>query len=234
MKCFDVYNLFFEPGEVTEIRSYGVKGKNKAWSGWAAGEGLVFGYFDNAEDFGKAAEGLDAAGAGGVYFVLNPVNPDLLARSANRLKAAGAKMSATSDKDILCLRWLYVDLDPERPSGISSTDDELAAAIAMRNKISKWLKGKGWGQGIPAMSGNGAHLLMRLPDLAPTDEQAGMLRDCLAALGAKFDQAGCKVDRKNFNPSRICKVYGTTARKGDHTKTRPHRLSFVEPKYMEA
>jgi hypothetical protein len=157
VKCADVYSLFFNSGEVTEIRAYGLRGKNNAWEGWAGGDGLVFGYFDNPEAFGRAADGLEAAKAPGIYFVLNPVNPDLLARSANRLRAAGAKMPATSDKDVVCLRWIYVDLDPERPAGISTTEAELAAAIEMRNNLSKWLKGDlSFGQGIPAMSGNGA------------------------------------------------------------------------------
>lgn len=248
MKCADVYNLFFQPGEVTEIRSYGVNGKNKAWEGWAGGEGLVFGYFDNPEAFGQAAEGLEAAKAAGIYFVLNPINPDLLARSANRLKAAGAKMPATSDKDIVALRWIYVDLDPDRPTGISTTQEELAAALEIRNEISKWLKGDlGFGQGIPAMSGNGAHLLLRMGmpdpnfpddpekivDLPNTPENVEMVRACLVALQEKFGRPGMKVDQKNFNPSRICKLYDTTARKGDHTETRPHRKSYVEPRFME-
>jgi hypothetical protein len=32
-----------------------------------------------------------------------------------------------------------------------------------------------------------------------------------------------------FNPARIWKLYGTWARKGDDTKSRPHRLSRIFP-----
>ena len=48
MKCADVYSLLFEPGEVTEIRAYGLsgKGKNKAWEGFARGSGVGYGYLD--------------------------------------------------------------------------------------------------------------------------------------------------------------------------------------------
>jgi hypothetical protein len=234
MDCADVYNLFFNEGEVTEIRAYGLSRQSKAWEGWAGGAGIVYGYFDNADDFGKCAEALEATKAPGIYFVLNPVQPDLLARAANRLKAADQKTVTTSDKDVVCLRWLYIDLDPKRPTGISSNQAELDAAITLRNEIYKWARQE-WGitEMIPAMSGNGAHLMVRLPDLAPTDDNAQVLRSALLALDAKFSTDVVDVDKSVFNPSRICKLYGTTARKGDHIKIRPHRKSYIEPKFIE-
>jgi hypothetical protein len=112
-----IYNLFFNPGEVTEIRAFGLSKGSKAWEGGAGGAGIVYGYFDNPKDFAKAAA-MEQAMAPGIYFTLNPVIPDLLARAANRLKAAGTKSITTSDKDILCIRWLPIDLDPKRPAGI--------------------------------------------------------------------------------------------------------------------
>ena len=120
-----VYERFFEAGEVVEIRGLGLYGKNRAWEGFCGGSGVVAGYFDNPSDFHKAAMALDEAGATGVYFTLNPVNPDLLARAVNRLKASPKYL--TQDTDIKCLRWIPIDLDPVRPTGISSNDDELEA-----------------------------------------------------------------------------------------------------------
>ena len=106
-----VYDLFFSPGEVAEIRAIGCSGKNAAWEGFCRGvPGVIAGYFDNAEDFEKAAVGLDKARPAGVYFTLNPVNPSLLARAVNRLIAS--PKSTTTDKDTKVLRWLPVDLDP--------------------------------------------------------------------------------------------------------------------------
>ena len=228
MKTSDVYNLFFEPGEVTEIRAFGLSKSNKAWEGWAGGTGIVYGYFDNAEDFGKAAAGLEAAKAPGVYFTLNPVIPDLLARSANRLQAAKAKSASTSDKGIVCVRWLPIDLDPVRPAGISSTDAELKAAEGVANKIYKWMDTLGWAKPVVAVSGNGVHLVYRLPDIADLDAGAGNVRNALRALEEKFGTKKVNVDGTVFNPARIWKLYGTTARKGDHTESRPHRVSFVK------
>lgn len=238
----DVYRLFFKPGEITEIRAYGLAGSGP-WRGRAWGEGIVFGYFDNAEAFGKAAMGLEKAKAPGIYFVLNPIVPMLFARSANELKAAaGKKARATQDRDILCLRWLYLDLDPmvKMPDGsydkvaqISSSDEELKAAIDLRNKISKWIKKNKGPQGIPGISGNGAHLLLKLPDYPNTEENVALIRDMLRYIKAEFDPVDVEVDQKVFNPSRICKLYGTTARKGSSVKDRPHRKSFIEPAYLE-
>lgn len=236
MNCADVYTLFFHPGEVTEIRSFGLNGKGP-WQGFARGAGIVYGYFDNAEDFGKAGEALDKAAAPGIYFTLNPCNPALLSRASNRLKAADMKTAATTDKDILCLRWLYVDLDPKRPTGISASDDELAAALALRDKITDWIQeaSDNLPTTIKAMSGNGGHALVRLPDLEirrrddpGQDHNVLRIKAALAFLHKKFSTPEVEVDVVNFNPSRICKLYGTTARKGDHTEARPHRKSYIE------
>lgn len=235
MKCSDVYNLFFNPGEVTEIRAYGLSRQNKAWEGWAGGAGIVYGYFDNAEDFGKCAESLEAAKAPGIYFVLNPVKPDLLARAANRLKAANVKTVTTSDPNIRFLRWLFLDLDPIREKGISSSDEELKESIKLRNDIFRWCK-KEWDitEMIPAVSGNGAHLMIRFPDLENNEENASSIKDSLAAMHEKFSTDKVDVDTSVFNPSRICKLYGTTARKGDHIPARPHRRSYIEPKFLDS
>jgi len=234
MKCSNVYEIFFKPGEVVEIRAYGSNGKGP-WEGFARGAGIVYGYFDNAGDFGKCAEALDKAKAPGIYFTLNPVNPDLLARAANRLKAAEMKTSTTSDADIICLRWIYLDLDPRRPSGISSTKEELTAAIELRNKIYKWLVGISpkFKKVIPAVSGNGAHLMIRIRDLKNNEENVELIQKFLLRLHQKFSTDQVEVDTVVFNPSRICKVYGTMVRKGDSIETRPHRRSYIEPKFLK-
>ena len=74
---------------------------------------------------------------GAIYFTINPVNPDLLARANNRFVES---RTATSDADIVCRRWLFIDLDPKRPSGISSSDAELDAARSMADEIDQHLR----------------------------------------------------------------------------------------------
>jgi len=225
----DVFRLFFAPGEVTEIRSYGLRGNNaKGWEGFATD--IVYGYFDGPEAFQDAARVLEKAKAPGIYFVLNPVLPDLLARANNRLIAAGRKGTTTSDRHVAAMRWVYIDIDPRRPAGISSTD-ELASAVELRDRIHRHLVEE---RSVPeagtvrALSGNGAHLLVRMPDLPPDESNALFVRRTLASLASRFDTDRVEVDRKTFNPARICKLYGTTARKGDDIPARPHRRSRLE------
>ncbi|RJR43513.1 MAG: hypothetical protein C4576_14225 [Desulfobacteraceae bacterium] len=222
-----VYNLMFHAGEVTEIRAIGgLQGKNKAWEGtcWGA-KGVVSGYFDNVGDFGRAAEALDNAGAHGVYFCLNPCKESLLARAENRLKAG---INTTSDRDVKMIRWLPIDLDPVRPSGISSTEEEVEQAFALATEVMAWINELcGWEKPLRGFSGNGCHLLFRLLDLANTDENVLKIKKALAAAAHQFSGRTVLVDESVFNPSRIWKVYGTMARKGDNTKSRPHRKSML-------
>ncbi len=153
---------------------------------------------------------------------LNPVNPDLLARANNRLRDMNACDPAASDADIVSRRWLPVDCDPVRPSGISATDAEHAAALARAQEIRDYLAGRGWRDPLLADSGNGAHLLYRV-ELPPDD--SGLVEGVLAALAFRFSDEQVVVDQKNSNPARIWKLYGTLAAKGDPTPDRPHRLS---------
>lgn len=76
------------------------------------------------------------------------------------------------------------------------------------------------------MSGNGYHLLYRTT--LPNDRQCSeLLKRFLASLAVMFDDEMTKIDTSVFNASRICKVYGTMARKGDDTPERPHRRSVL-------
>lgn len=223
-----VYPLFFAPGEVVEIRALGLRGSNPAWEGWVGGSGTVCGYFDNAADFGRAAASL-APLSGAVYFTPNPCQPALLARAANRLVAEEKKRPTTSDHTIAAIRWLLIDLDPKRPAGISSSNDELAAAKEVARELTQYLEAElGWPLGIRALSGNGYHLCYRLPDLVNGPEVSGrdgLVHRALQALAARCNTEQVQVDLVVYNAARIWKLYGTWARKGDHTDDRPHRRS---------
>lgn len=218
-----IYSLFFLPGEVVELRALGFNGNSSLWKGYS--KGVVSGYFNDAEALEKAAHALDSAGASGVYFTLNPVKPALLARSVNRLIVP---KNTTQDSDIVCIRWFPLDLDPIRPAGISATDDEVKDAVSLGEKISLWLeKDFCFGRGIRAFSGNGMHLLYRLPDLPNNQETHELIDNALENVIAKFKNDKVDIDSKVTNPSRIWKFYGTSSRKGDSTPERPHRKSHI-------
>jgi len=186
------------------------------------------GYFSDHEALFRAVEPLDAdSSVHGIYVTLNEVNPALLSRRANRIKMRlGKKDSTTSDADILRRRWLPVDIDPLRPSGVSSTDEEHELALAKAEEVARWIAGLGFPDPVRADSGNGAHLLYRI-DL-PNDEVAtALVKSCLATLDALFSDDRVTVDTANFNAARIWKLYGTVSRKGDNTPERPHRRSHI-------
>ena len=186
-----------------------------------ANQATVSGYFT---DFGKLAQGAaHYSGEGpGVYFTLNPVNPDLLARADNRVIKYARE--TTADKDILKRRWFPIDFDAKRPAGISSCDVEHEAALDRARACREWLGSQGWPDPIFADSGNGAHLLYRI--VLPSEDRQ-LVAKSLKALAAKFDDTEVIVDVGNHNPARIWKIYGTLAAKGDSVPERPHRLARI-------
>ena len=132
----------------------------------------------------------------------------------------------TDDKNITDYAWLFIDMDPERAKEVSSTDEELKEAIAMAGRVKKYLEGLGFERPVEALSGNGAHLLYYI-GLAKTEENTNLIQRCLMALDMMFSTDKVKIDTVNFNPSRICKLYGTAAQKGANTPERPHRISEI-------
>lgn len=125
----------------------------------------------------------------------------------------GRKDATTSDTDIIRRHWLPIDLDPVRPSGVSSTNSEHDTALERARKISTWLAEQGFPDPIIADSGNRANLLYRI-DLPNDDEATGLVRSCLTILDALYSDNVVTVDTANFNAARIWKLYGTTSRKG--------------------
>jgi hypothetical protein len=206
-------------GQVVEIRALEVtndRGYSRTFSG----------YFDNAETAADCILDLEnlCSSYKGIYFTLNPVNPDLLARRCNRLDIAGKGDASTSDRDIAARRWLLVDIDPVRPSGISSTDTEHDYALKLAARIAEECAQQGWPRPLLADSGNGAHLLYRIA--LPRDDM-GMVEKCLVALHQRYGDEKAHIDQSVHNPARICRCYGTGAHKGDSTATRPHRMSRI-------
>lgn len=159
------------------------------------------------------------------FFVLNPVNPDLQARALNRIKCRSE--STTKDEDILRRKWLFIDYDPKRATGISATDSEKEIARTTMMAVINWLRDEhGFPEPIIGDSGNGWHSNYAVN--VPNDEPSRILiRGVINAIGAKFSDKNVKIDPEVFNASRICKLYGTWARKGDYSESRPHRQSCI-------
>lgn len=208
-------DLLINPGAVFEIRAI-------------TDSGISSGYYDQVEKAEADVLLLDADRSTiGIYVTLNTVNSDLLARRANRIKTRlGKKDQTTADSDIIRRTWFPIDIDPIRPSGVSSSDDEHENALAKAETIREYLTDLGWPEPISADSGNGAHLLYHI-DLPNETEIRDLIKEALNTLSVLFTDSKCVVDTANFNAARIWKLYGTVSRKGDNTSTRSHRRAAV-------
>jgi hypothetical protein len=198
------------PGAVVEMRvpEYGGRKANTA-----------SGYFDDLQRLINDARQADGKAAG-LYFTMNPVKPELLARRVNRSEQY-AKLT-TADHDIQRRRWILIDIDPNRPAGICSTDAEHEAALSKTIEITDYLSGLGFPEPARMDSGNGAYLLYPV-DMPNDDASRGLIQSFLNALGERFNDDVIKIDTSVYNAARIMRIPGTTNTKGDNTPERPHR-----------
>jgi len=162
--------------------------------------------------------------AKGIYFTVNPCIPDIMGRAAERI---GTNIKRTKDSEIESCKNFFIDIDPARPSGVSSTDAEHELAIETAKAIQSFLSEKfDFPEPLIADSGNGAHLIYKI-DLPNRSESQDILKRCLKALAEKFGTEEVEIDTTVCNPARLSKLYGTMVRKGDSTEDRPHRRSRI-------
>lgn len=199
-------------GELFEVRVIG-GGKSKPISG----------YFKDVETLIKAFDTVDLRNTN-VYITLNQLDEALFSRQQSEHFMAGA--NATGDNDVVGYQWFFVDMDPIRATGVSSSSEELKEAFELAKRVQTYLQNLGFEEPVKAVSGNGAHLLYRI-QLGNTEENKTLVERCLKALSMLFDTDTIKIDTTNFNQSRVCKLYGTLAQKGRNTADRPHRMSRI-------
>lgn len=207
----------FLPGDVFEIRIL------DALTAKVMRKHTVCGYFDYDHIDAAADEIEKARLCLGVYYTPNPCRKDLMGRANNRLNDS-FKQYATSDADILCRRWLLIDCDAVRPSGISSSGAEHAAALAKAQEIRSNFAGAGWADPLYIDSGNGAQLMYRI-DL-PRDD-GGLVEKFLKKLDECCSTPEVKIDVTVHNPARIWRLPGTYNCKGDPVEDRPHRMAKI-------
>lgn len=159
------------------------------------------------------------------YFTLNKINHDCYAREQKDRILLGK--STTQDKEIISYKYILIDFDPKRPSGVSSTDGELSKALDLRTEVYLFLHNKGFKEPIIALSGNGCHLLYKI-DVPNNEENKKYIKNFLEVLDLKYSNNDVEIDTSVYNPARITKLYGTMASKGANTKERPHRMSRLE------
>jgi hypothetical protein len=149
-----------------------------------------------------------------VYIVMNPIRPDFSG-------------GAVRDADIACRDLLLIDLDRAGNTDSPATAEEITAAALLADRIASFLQAQGWDHPFRMMSGNGMHLYVALDRLPNDDRSRDWVQALLGGLALTFDSDVVKVDTAVYNASRITKVPGTIARKGQEAEGRPYRMARV-------
>ena len=155
--------------------------------------------------------------------MLNKIDDDCYKR-AQKDKIVNYVKPTTSDADIVGRKWILIDFDPKRKTGTSSSKEELLKARDVARRTYDFLIDQGINPPVVAMSGNGYHLLVRV-QLANSDENQTLVARFLKAISMMFQTEDIDIDLKVYNAARICKLYGTWAKKGANTEERPWRMA---------
>lgn len=190
------------------------------------------GIFENSESIVTALESFEpdpGIKVKGCYFTLNKLADHCRSKRQYGHIVKIGRGEGISDADISQRDWLLVDMDPVRPSGTSATDEEKESAHDVMRRVYKICFSDTDKPDFPAPqiigdSGNGYHLLWRLNGIENTTEAERAVSGFLDGL-TRFDTPEVKIDTSVSNASRICKLYGTMANKGEDTPERPHRMS---------
>ena len=203
------FEVIKDNDQLTEIR---ILGDKKTFSGYFADSDSIIKEIANYENFN-------------IYFTLNKINEACASRTQSNHIIPNPK-TTTSDNDIISREWVLIDLDPKRPADTNATDEEKIKAQSVVNRIYGFLQNAGFSNPIVADSSNGYHLLYKVM-MNNNPEKNELVKKFLNTLAIMFSTEEVEVDTSVFNPSRICKLYGTTSRKGSNTKERPQRESKI-------
>lgn len=205
------WSLFHEEGDITEVRVLGRRNYS--------------GYYKDIEKLINDIEPFDNDSDEQIYFILNVINVACYGRPQSERLVMSPKNS-TVDNDIVGRRWVMVDLDPKRPAGTNSSNDELQKAHLKAVEVYKFLKSNGFSEPVIAISGNGYHV--NIPcRIGISEENDLIIKRFGLALSMMFDDEFIEVDQKVHNRARLCKVYGTTSKKGANNPDRPWRVSHI-------
>lgn len=185
----------------------------------------ISGYFRDAETCINALRAAHINDNCNVYITLNGIRDECYSRQ-QRDRFMNNVTPTTTDSDIDLYTWFLVDIDPVRAAGTSSSEEQITLAKKKSNEVYLFMKQTGFEEPIVGFSGNGVHLLYSV-GLAVNEENKQLVKDCLAVLSLFFSDDKVSVDTANFNPARVCKLYGTLAQKGANTPERPHRMSHI-------
>lgn len=202
------HSIFKRDDELFEIRILG----DRTWSG----------YFYDIETAIEALKPFDNAN---IYYSINEVKKACASRDQfNCFKQV--KGTATSKQDIEHRWWLPIDVDCERPSGVSSTNEEKAKAHKKAQDVFVFLRNNGFSTPVVCDSSSGYHILYPI-DMNNTQESEDAIKAFLEILGHNFTDENVKIDTVLHDSNRILRLPGSYGRKGRSSDERPHRLAKI-------
>lgn len=202
------HSIFKRDDELFEIRILG----DRTWSG----------YFYDIETAIEALKPFDNAN---IYYSINEVKKACASRDQfNCFKQV--KGTATSKQDIEHRWWLPIDVDCERPSGVSSTNEEKEKAHKKAQDVFVFLRNNGFSTPVVCDSSSGYHILYPI-DMNNTQESEDAIKAFLEILGHNFTDENVKIDTVLHDSNRILRLPGSYGRKGRSSDERPHRLAKI-------
>lgn len=213
-KCeiYKWWHIFKRDNELVEIRFLG---NNKTASG----------YYKNIDNLLRDVERMDAEDKFQIYFTLNCIEDSCYGREQCE-KVIWKPKNTTTDNDIKGRYWIMIDLDPKRTAGTSSSNEEYEKAHIKSVDVYRYLMDMGFYEPVVCSSGNGWHLLLPCK-IGISTETNDVVNKFLRVLSMLFSDESIDIDVKVGNPARICKLYGTMAKKGTNIPERPHRMARI-------
>lgn len=205
------WNVFVGDGNFTEVR--------------ILGRFQYSGYFKDVDALIKAIEPYSDIDDEQIYFVLNQIDDSCYGRQQCEKIVKSPKIT-TNDNDIVRRHWVLCDFDPVRKSGTNSSEEEFELAHKKAQDVFRFLRDRGFQDPVICKSGNGWHNLYYI-DEEVSEETKEIIRGFFKYMGLQFTDDKVDFDEKNFNEARICKLYGTVAKKGANLPDRPWRMSEI-------
>lgn len=191
------------------------------------------GYFSNVDNLINAIKPYASMDDEQVYFVLNKIDSACYGRTQSERIVKSPKIT-TNDNDIIRRSFVFVDFDPVRKSGTNASNEEFEYAHKRAQQVFVFLRNQGFCEPIICKSGNGLHLVYKV-DMPNDSETTETLKRFYEYLASVYTDEKVDIDTKVFNLARLCKLYGTMAKKGANLQDRPWRMSEIiyVPKEIE-
>lgn len=190
------------------------------------GQRTYSGYFKDINLLIAAIEPYSNIPHAQIYFTLNHIKEACYSRAQKDKIIQIKREPTTGDTDIDGRTHVLIDLDPKRPAGVGSSDEELNYAYYKAVDLYNYLMSQGFNEPIVGRSGNGYHVTLPCR-IGAEPEKTEVIKKFINVLSLMFSDDHVEVDEKVFNLSRISKLPGTMAMKGENSLERPWRMSQI-------